>query len=368
VDVRGFYLGLISGLFVLGFPPGPAPAGESRSDRSDLNRDGRVDLADLELYSQKRLRTGWRNVDWCDWLSTPRPRDKKLAELRAFVNEDFDCSGGGPSLAVVNSNDAPLRMALAPDHRIYVTDSQVGSVFIYDGALNPVGELQGLDGPLGVAVDPTGNIYVGSQGRQRVEIYDSRGSFVDAWGEGELRMPNDLAFDRDGNLYVLDSGVRRVRVYAPTGASLGTIGRAGRGKGRFGFPVSLLIGPAADGAGAEIEAVYVADQDQGLIHVFALAGSFLRSFGGKPSFGYTSGKFVRLQGLQMDAQGRLHVLDSRVGAIQILSRTGAHIFDYGEYGPNPGQLRLPQDMVILPGGKMAVANHGHGRVEAIPIP
>jgi len=371
VCARGFLLSLLCGLLILGFSPGPASANEPRPNRSDLNRDGVVDSADLEIYSHKRLGADWQDVDWCGWLSAPHRRDKKLTELRAFANDTFGCSGGGgggASLAVVNSNDAPLRMALAPDGRIYVTDSGVGSVFIYDAALTAVGELRGLDRPLGVAVDRAGNIYVGSQGNQRVEIYDSRGVFREAWGEGELRMPNDLAFGPRGNLHVLDSGVRRVWVYDARGASVRTIGSAGKGEGRFGFPTSLVIGPADDGAGAEVDAVYVADQEQGLIHVFGLEGDFLRSFGGKASFGYRGGKFVRLQSLKMDAQGRLHALDSRVAAIQILTRTGAHIVDYGEYGPDPGQLRLPQDIVVLPSGEMAVTNQGHGRVELIPIP
>jgi hypothetical protein len=57
-----------------------------------------------------------------------------------------------------------------------------------------------------------------------------------------------------------------------------------------------------------------------------------------------------------------------VAAIQILTRSGAHIVDYGEYGPDSGQLRLPLDIVVLPTDQLAVANHGNERVELIPIP
>ncbi|MHC4718205.1 MAG: NHL repeat-containing protein [Planctomycetota bacterium] len=346
-------------------------AKEAKSIRSDLNRDGVVDFEDLEIYTERKFGADWQSIDWCAWFLTPHKRDRKLVELRAFVNDTFECtggSGGGEPLRVLNSNDAPLRAALAPDGRIYVTDSGVGSVFIYDPDLQAVGELPGLDRPLGVAVDSVGNIYVGSRGNQRVEIYDSSGAFREAWGEGEIRMPNDLAFGPNGNLHVLDSEAGRVWVYDSNGDSVRTIGSAGKGQGRLGFPISLIIGPADDGSGAEIDAVYVADQEQGLIHVFSLEGGFLRSFGGKPLLDYRGGKFVRLQSLQMDAQGRLHALDSRVAAIQILTRSGAHIVDYGEYGPDSGQLRLPLDIVVLPTDQLAVANHGNERVELIPIP
>jgi sugar lactone lactonase YvrE len=362
---------MLCGLVAVGLAPGLASARAPKPIRSDMNRDGVIDSGDLAIYSQKRLGADWQSVDWCAWLLAPHKRDKKLVELRAFVNDTFECTGGGgggATLPVLNSNDAPLRVALAPDGRIYVTDSGVGSVFIYDPDLQVVGELPGLDRPLGVAADPAGNIYVGSRGSQRVEIYDSGGFFREAWGEGEIRMPNDLAFGPNGNLHVLDSEAGKVWVYDSDGDPVRTIGSAGMGEGRLGFPVSLIIGPADDGSGAEIDAVYVADQEQGLIHVFRLEGGFLRSFGGKPLLGYRGGKFVSLQGLQMDAQGRLHALDSRVAAIQILTRTGTHIVDYGEYGPDPGQLRLPLDIVVLPTGQLVVANHGHERVDLIPIP
>jgi hypothetical protein len=357
----------LSGLLGIGLSPVPALASESKSSHSDLNRDGVVDLEDLELYAAKRLGGSLESIDWCAWLASPHKRDKKLVELRSFASDSFGCSGGG-KLAVLNRNDEPTRAALGPDGRLYVTDSGVGSVFIYDADLNVEGELANLDRPFGVAVDRDGNIYVGSEGSQRVEIYDAGGSFRAAWGEGEIRMPNDLAFDPHGHLLVLDSAVRRVWVYDASGARVRTIGSAGKGSGRFDFPISLVVGPADGGTGTEVDAVYVADQGQSLIHVFDLEGTLLRAFGGKPSFGYVGGKFVRLQSLQMDPQGRLHALDSRLAAIQVLTRSGAHIVDYGEYGPDPGQLRLPLDIVALPGGGTAVVNHGHRRVEVIPAP
>jgi sugar lactone lactonase YvrE len=344
-----------------------ALAKSSKSAHSDLNRDGVVDLQDVEVYAERWLGRSPHEVDWCAWLASPHKRDKKLAELRAFADDAFGCSGGGLP-PVRNRNAAPVRGALGPDGRLYVTDSEVGSVFVYDSELNAVGEIPNLDRPFGVAADDEGNVYVGSQGNGRVEIYDSNGVFRGARGEGQVRMPNDLAIGPGGELLVLDSEVRRIWVYDARGAPVRTIGSAGKGSGRFDFPISLVVGPADDGTGAEVDAVYVADQGQSLIHVFDLEGRFLRAFGGKSTFGYVGGKFVRLQGLQIDAQGRLHALDSRVAAIQVLTRSGAHIVDYGEYGPDPGQLRLPLDIVILPGGETAVANHGHGRIEVIPTP
>jgi hypothetical protein len=50
-----------------------------------------------------------------------------------------------------------LRLALGPDGKLYVSNAQVGSVFIYEaGSLNQSAELKGLGEVLGVAVDSSG--------------------------------------------------------------------------------------------------------------------------------------------------------------------------------------------------------------------
>ena len=373
---------LLSALVALVFSPWEYLGGQNSifslvyaAQSGDLDKDGDVDLDDLAIFSEKKFKTSWENIDWCDWANN----NSNPGDLIDFIDSYFNCNGGGepppppPPLPVIHSNDYPLRMTRGPNQNLYVSDATVHSVFIYDASLNPTAELTGFNGPLGVAVDSFGNIYVGNRGSYNVEMYDSSGAFVRSLGDGKIKMPNDMAFDQQGNLYIVDSESKKVWVYASSGTLLRTIGSAGLGNGRFKFPCSLIIQNRTNSSGQQVQELYVGDQGQGLIQVFDLQGNFLRAFGGKPTSGMlgykVKGKFAMLQSLQMDANDRLHVLDSAFNNIQILNPdTGAYITVYGTRGSDPGQLRLPLDMVIDSIGQVVVANYGNKRIETLSMP
>jgi len=327
---------------------------------SDQNADGVVDLADLVLFSQSELGQDWQTVDWCQWLQGPHKHEKHLQALLDFINDRFRCDQGDP-LAVHNASHHPTRLAWGPDaQQIFVTDPRVGSVFIHDSTLALIGEIKTGGKPLGVAVHPQGDVYVGDDKLDRVEVYSPAGLQIGTIGEGTLQMPNDLAFDDNGLLYVVDSQRNRVEVFDPTtGQNLRTIGA-----GQLRFPSALAI------SGQEI---FVADQANFRVRVFDLQGNLLRSFGSEVSQGFMNynwkGRFVRIQGLAVDSSGRLHVLDSHMGIIQILSASnGAYIDSYGTKGSAPGELDLPLGIDISPYGETAVANTRNERVELLTPP
>jgi sugar lactone lactonase YvrE len=336
------------------------PGLASGAKLSDQNRDGVVDLADLALFSQSELGQDWQTVDWCQWLQSPHKHDKHLQELLEFINEHFRCDEGDP-FAIRNANRRPTRLTWSPDaQQLFVTDPRVGSVFIYDATATLIGELKVESKPLGVAIDSQGAIYVGSDQFDEVAVYGPDGFQTATIGAGTLRMPNDLAFDQNGHLYVVDSKRDRVEVFDPaTGASLRTIG-----SGQLRFPSALAISG---------EEVFVADQANYLVKVFDLQGNPLRSFGGKVTQGFMDynweGKFARIQSLAVDSTGRLHVLDSHMGIIQILNATsGGYIGFYGANGSAPGELDLPLDIDINQYGETAVANTRNERVELFTVP
>ena len=326
---------------------------------SDQNRDGVVDLADLILFSQNELGQDWETVDWCQWLEAPHKHEKHLRELLDFINAHFNCDGDDP-LSIRNVNKYPTRLAWGPGaQRIYVTDAKVGSIFVYDSELSLLGEIKGLGKPLGVAVNALGDIYVGNNQFDNVEVYSPEGIKTATIGAGTVEMPNDLAFDQDGKLYVVDSKRNRIEVFDPaTGANLSSIG-----VGELRFPSALVI------SGQEL---FVADQSNHQVKVFDLQGTLLRSLGGEVEqvFGYKwKGKFVRLQSLAIDATGRLHVLDCHMARIQILDPvTGGYITYYGSQGTDPGELNLPLDIDLNPYGEVAVANTKNERVELLTPP
>ena len=267
-------------------------------------------------------------------------------------------------LSVADKNKSPVRAAIGPGGKIYVSDSAANAVFIYDSQLTVIGELKNLDKPLGVAVDEQGSIYVGNNGRDNIEVYNRSGKLLRSIGNGNILMPNDMIMDRDNKLYVVDSNSNVLKVYnASTGDLLSTIGGPGDGAGQFNFPVALAIVKNA-GGGKEL---HVADQGHAKIQVFNLSGNFIRSYGEMLiSPNNWQGKFKRLQSIKVDALGRIHALDSYTHNVQILNAAnGQYIDSYGSFGNADVNLNVPLDILINNKSQVLLADAGKHRVSIL---
>ncbi len=262
------------------------------------------------------------------------------------------------NMATKRAKPCPTRIAQGPNGNFFVTDPLSGSVFIYDASLNLTGQLKDLDRPLGIAVDPAGNIFVGNNGRDNVEVY-ANGSLKSTIDPGNIKMPNDMALDNDGNLYVVDSLSNMVKVYNSAGQWLRNIGAPGSGSGELSFPSAVTIFS---------DKLYVADQGHAKVQVYGLLGNFITSFG-EPVEAFSSdyvGRFAKIQSLAFDAQSRLHTVDSYLNIIQVFNAdTGEPLDAYGVFGKDYGQLNLPLDITITNSGQVLVTNAGNGRVEII---
>jgi hypothetical protein len=165
-----------------------------------------------------------------------------------YLDSDADISHfAGSESPILLENNYPTRLALGLDNEIYVSDAQADAVFIYDAELNLAGKLGGIRRPLGVAIAPNGNIYVGSDARDEVQIYDNRRVKIQTIGVGTIKMPNDLVLDRDGWLYVADSLSNKVWIFDPNGTPAGSAGAEGDDPGQLDFPVAITIAYRATG-------------------------------------------------------------------------------------------------------------------------
>ena len=75
-----------------------------------------------------------------------------------------------------------------------------------------------LEGPMGIAVDTSGNIVVADK-NDRVQVFRQDGTFVRAVGgtgssRGQLHGPGGVAVDRAGNIVVADCKNRRVQIFS----------------------------------------------------------------------------------------------------------------------------------------------------------
>jgi hypothetical protein len=375
---------------------------ENRPDRSDLNHDGYVDTDDLVILSGKYLKTDWQSIEWClfyesvvDGTQTYKPVNffpVFFTELLEYVYDEYGCAGEPlpplppplpppHPLNLVNDPRAPGRIAQAGNYTgdYYVTDAAVGSVFIYDAEFNLKQELKGLSRPLGLAVDLNGMIIVGNDGRDNIEVYDpDDGQLVTSFGEGLIDVPSDITIGPDHRIYIVDSRKHTVHVFSLYYDYIGQIGIRGNGPGFLHFPVSIAI-VARDDVG--LDELYIADQENQLVQVFGVDGTYLRSIAAPPAppcgwFQQWMGlcedapaSFTRLQSLTLDSYDRLHVLDMFDAKVSLFDPlTGTFISSYGSYGTAAGQLRLPMDVVTNDSGEAFVTDGGDNTIETYVIP
>ena len=106
---------------------------------------------------------------------------------------------------------------------LLVTAPHAGAVLFYDSQWGGQGTGNGqFDFPEGVAVAPSGDIYVADTANNRIQHFDASGNFIGKWGSpgnqtGQFDRPVGVTVDQAGNVYVAEYGNNRVQKFAPTG-------------------------------------------------------------------------------------------------------------------------------------------------------
>lgn len=119
----------------------------------------------------------------------------------------------------------PTGLALAPDGRVFVSDSLnyrvqiLGSDLAPRGAFGMVGRGPGcFAAPKGVALDSAGHVYVVDGMFENVQIFTDAGQLLLAFGGhgsglGELALPTGLWIDDRDRIHVADGGNARIQVF-----------------------------------------------------------------------------------------------------------------------------------------------------------
>jgi DNA-binding beta-propeller fold protein YncE len=254
----------------------------------------------------------------------------------------------------------PYGVAVSPTGRVYVTDTAARRVFVFDPDRKTVDFLGDtgptrLNKPVGVAVDTDGRVFVADATAKRVFGYSPDGQLQIAIGhDGEFDNPSGLALDRvHHRVYVADAGKHQVFSYASdTGALLGQIGSRGSGPGAFNFPTNLCVDRAGN--------LYVADTLNFRIQVFDADGRFLRTFG---ELGDGPGKLNRPKGIGVDSEGHIYVVDSSFSNFQIFDADGQLLLFVGTGGQDAGQFVLPAGLYIDERDRIYIADQGNSRVQ-----
>ncbi len=272
---------------------------------------------------------------------------------------------------------APYGIAIGPGNVVYVTDFGNGlgnndrvEKFDSNGTfLTKWGSLGASDtqfsNPWGIATDSAGNVYVADSGNHYIKQFDSAGVFVrtiggPGSGDGQFAGPIGIATDSFGNVYATDHDafpmVDRVEKFKPGGIDgfeyADQWGITGTLPGQFREPHDIATDSAAN--------VYVSDRTNNRIQKFDSEGFFLSEWGG---MGSGDGQFVFPEGIATDSAGNVYVADRGNNRVQKFSSSGAFITKFGSNGAADGQFAQPNDVAVDSAGNVYVADTGNDRIQ-----
>jgi DNA-binding beta-propeller fold protein YncE len=243
-----------------------------------------------------------------------------------------------------------------------IADPGAPALFIFDRAakrFRTITRANGADlrSPVSVALAGEDRVYVADSVLRHVYVFDRDGQLRDTWGGEELKRPTALAFDgQRQRLYVTDTGSHRVLAYDTAGHLLFTFGRRGIADGEFNWPGHLCL----DRAGQ----IYVVDALNFRVQIFDTDGHFLSQFG---HHGDGSGDFARPKGIGVDSHGHVYVADALFDAVQIFDQQGQFLLSFGQQGSGPGEFWLPVGLGIDVDDRIYVADSYNQRVQVFQL-
>jgi len=195
------------------------------------------------------------------------------------------------------------------------------SVPIFLEVVGTIGQLEAVDEnlafymPSDIAFDGAGNSYVLDSGNQRVQKFDSEGTYLATLGRkgqgpGEYAFPGSLEVTADGTLYVSDSGNQRIQISSPDGKEHKTITMLDVPPGN----ISLLSdGRIITGAGGSGLSFGMGDPDkkdkpEKLFKVVDAAGKLIEEFGeGRDYKHFLLNRMGNAYHYTMDGEGAIYV-------------------------------------------------------------
>jgi DNA-binding beta-propeller fold protein YncE len=212
--------------------------------------------------------------------------------------------------------------------------------------------------PRALAVAPDGFSYVvDSSGR--IQKWTREGRFVRAWQAPSIEKgrPEGVAVHPSGEVFVTDTHYSRVLVYSPEGKFKRTFGSYGKGRGQF----LLVTGICTDEQGFVYTADYGGDFDR--VSKWTHEGKLVASWAGH---GEGPRQFRRPCGLAISREGDLLVADIGNHRVQRLDRKTGKCKDPSALGPRggaPGQMLYPYGVAVDAQGLIYTVEYGAHRVQ-----
>ena len=182
-----------------------------------------------------------------------------------------------------------------------------------------------LQGPSGVAVDSSDQVYVFQRQGPAVLIFNRSGQIQGVWQrrDGVPADAHHIHVGPDDTVYLTDRDAHQVLLYDTEGRllrSLGTRDQAAM-QAPFNHPADVCVAPSGE--------LYVADgYGNSSVHRFSAAGDYLSSFG---SPGSGPGQFRVPHSVRVSSDGRVYVADRENHRVQVFTAEGQFVTEWTDF-------------------------------------
>ncbi|MBI3734678.1 MAG: hypothetical protein HY259_14665, partial [Chloroflexi bacterium] len=248
----------------------------------------------------------------------------------------------------------PRAIGVGLDGRLYVVDSAAKRVQMLDADGKLLGAIEGGEEkfvePFDLVTTSTGAVVVLDSESGWIYRFDSDGKPLGRFAgpSAQFFHPRGLSIDAFDNLYVADTGGSRIVKLSPEGQVLRVFGTKGNSKGQ-------LVEPS-DGAADRDGFLFATDTPNKRIEVFGPDGRYLLDFP-IPNAGPFNGPHIAFA-----PDGTLLVTAPEPHKIQRYTREGKLLGEWGGFGSQPGQFRLPTGITVA-GDFVWIADTGNHRIQ-----
>ena len=182
-----------------------------------------------------------------------------------------------------------------------------------------------LQGPSGVAVDSSDQVYVFQRQGPAVLIFNRSGQIQGVWQrrDGVPADAHHIHVGPDDTVYLTDRDAHQVLLYDTEGRllrSLGTRDQAAM-QAPFNHPADVCVAPSGE--------LYVADgYGNSSVHRFSASGDYISSFG---SPGSGPGQFRVPHSVRVSSDGRVYVADRENHRVQVFTAEGQFVTEWTDF-------------------------------------